>query len=67
MSWLELGKLRLRGYAMHAGPHLEAINFELAGSDPGPATAAIWASAEALGWEVDEEDGDGDGEDDDEG
>jgi hypothetical protein len=64
-SWLEVGSLRLRGYAMLAGPHVEAINFELSAPDPAPAARAVEAAAAALGWEVhaDEPGDDEDGED----
>jgi hypothetical protein len=57
-SRLELGSLRLRGYAILAGRDVEAINFELAATDPTPATRAIEAAAEALGWEIHQEDDD---------
>jgi len=63
-SWLEIGTLRLRGYAILAGRAVEAINFELAQADPAPATRAVNAAAEALGWEVhlDDDDDEVDGE-----
>jgi hypothetical protein len=62
-AWLEMGRLRLRGYAMLAGRNVEAINFELADSDPGPATQAVTAAAAALGWEVHPDDDDADDDD----
>jgi hypothetical protein len=58
VSWLEVAQLRLRGYAMLAGRIVDAINFELADSDPAPATCAVTAAAEALGWEVHHDDED---------
>jgi hypothetical protein len=65
-SWLEVASLRLRGYAVIAGRNVDAVNFELADSDPTPATVAVTAAAEALGWEVhrddQDEDDDGDGD-----
>jgi hypothetical protein len=66
-SWLEIGPLRLRGYAVLAGRIVEAINFELADPDPAPATRALEAAAQALGWELhgDDDDEDDDDEDDD--
>jgi hypothetical protein len=64
-SWLEIGRLRLRGYAIVAGRNVEAINFELADPDPGPATQAVTAVATALGWEVHHDDDDDDTDDDD--
>jgi hypothetical protein len=63
VSWLEVAPLRLRGYAMLAGPFVEAINFELSAPDPAPAAHAVVAAAEALGWEVHRDD-DADGDDD---
>jgi hypothetical protein len=65
-SWLEIGSLRLRGYAMLAGRVVEAINFELPPSGPESATRAITAAAEELGWEVhpDDDEADDDNEDD---
>lgn len=68
-SWLVVGRLRLRGYAMLAGRNVEAINFELHEPDLTPASRAIAAAAEALGWEVhcdedDEDEDDEDGDDD---
>jgi hypothetical protein len=64
-SWLEIGPLRLRGYAMLAGRIVEAINFELADPDISRASRAIAAAAEALGWEVHHDDEDDDDDDDD--
>jgi hypothetical protein len=64
-SWLEVGRLRLRGYAVLAGRgrDVEAINFELSDPVPTAAMQAIRAAAEALGWEVHEDDG-GEGDED---
>ncbi|HEX8201724.1 MAG TPA: hypothetical protein VF590_14675 [Isosphaeraceae bacterium] len=50
--WLEVGALRLRGYAVNEGDHLGAINFELSDPDPEPALHVVEAAARALGWEV---------------
>src|SRR5437867_6036653 len=50
--WLEVGALRLRGYAVIEGDHLAAINFELAHPDPDPARRVVEAAAVALGWEI---------------
>jgi hypothetical protein len=59
---LEVGVLRLRGYALTEGEHLAAINFELSAPDPEPARRVVEAAAVALGWEVhpDEPDQEGD-------
>lgn len=65
VSWLEIGSLRLRGYVVLEGQHVEAINFELNDPDPAPATQVIEAAARALGWEVHQDD-DADDESDDE-
>lgn len=51
-TWLEVGPLRLRGYVELAGPHVEAINFELDAPDPEQATRALIDAAGTLGWEV---------------
>src|SRR5262245_51730154 len=55
--WLELGSLRLRGYAVVEGQAVQAVSFELNAPDPEPATRAIEAAASALGWEVHPDDG----------
>jgi hypothetical protein len=60
-TWIMLPALRLRGFAMLAGPHVEAINFEVAEPDPTRATSLIAAAATALAWEIHAED---EGEDD---
>jgi hypothetical protein len=51
-----LPALRLRGFAVLAGPHVEAINFEVAEPDPTRATSLIAAAATALAWEIHAED-----------
>lgn len=58
VSWLEIGALRLRGYAVLDGQLVEAINFELNAPDPEPATRVVEAAAQALGWEVHPDDPD---------
>lgn len=63
VAWLEVGAIRLRGYAMLQGAHVEAINFETSAADPAPALALLAQAAAALGWELHEDD-DEDGEDD---
>lgn len=57
-AWLEMGSLRLRGYALSEGIKLEAINFELSDPDPAPATRVLEAVAVALGWEIHPDEGD---------
>jgi hypothetical protein len=52
VSWVEVGSLRLRGYAVMEGGGVEAINFELAASDIGPGLALLQSAASALGWEL---------------
>ena len=61
-AWLVIDALRLRGYAILAGPNVEAINFEV--DDPEPAIAArfLEETVASLGWEIYPDD---DGEDDD--
>jgi hypothetical protein len=63
--WLEVGSLRLRGYAVLEGVNVEAINFELADPDPAPATLLLEEVARSLGWEL-HADEPGDDSDDDE-
>jgi hypothetical protein len=55
-TWIMLPTLRLRGFAVLAGPHVEAINFEVAEPDPTRATSLIAAAATALAWEIHAED-----------
>jgi hypothetical protein len=64
VSWIEIGTLRLRGYVMMEGQHVDAINFELTDPDPSAAIHAVEVAAEALGWEVHPDDGDDDDDDD---
>ena len=68
VTWLEVDPLRLRAYVLIENGHASAINFELAAFDPSPAFRALQAAAEALGWELyedDEDDPDDDEDDDD--
>lgn len=51
-AWLEVAPLRLRGYAVFEGDHVEAINFELHAPEPGPALDWLKAVADAIGWEL---------------
>lgn len=55
VAWLEVASLRLRGYVVIAGGHVEAINFEVDENHLTRARAAVEAAAAALGWEVDDE------------
>ena len=50
--WIEVATLRLRGFAVTDGDHLEAILFEMHAPDPSPALDLIEAAASALGWEI---------------
>jgi hypothetical protein len=56
--WLEIASLRTRGYAVLEDQRVEAINFEINATDPGPATGLIESAAAALGWEVHPDDPD---------
>jgi hypothetical protein len=64
-AWVEVGPLRLRGFAVLAGPHVEAINFELSDPDPAASTRFLEEAAAALGWEIHPDEPDDDDEDDD--
>src|SRR5262245_26686818 len=64
VAWVEIGALRVRGYGVEEGRAVQAINFELAAPDPGPATRVLNEAASALGWELHpDEDDDEDDED----
>jgi hypothetical protein len=63
VSWIEVPSLRLRGYAVMQGRHVEAINFEITAPDATAARQVVEGAAAQLGWEVDEDDSD-DGDDD---
>ena len=63
-AWLVVGSLRLRGYALSEGLKVEAINFELSGPDPQPATRLVEEAAAALGWEVHPDEDDDEPDDD---
>lgn len=54
-TWIEVGKPRLRGYALMQGLTVEAINFEVAPPDPTPGLDVIRQAAQRLGWELDED------------
>ena len=60
VSWIEMPGLRLRGYVVTEGVNAEAINFELAAGGDSPARAAVAQAAEALGWQLDDEQDDED-------
>ncbi len=65
-AWIVVGAKRVRGFAMLAGPHVEAINFELVDHDPAPATRYLEEVAASLDWELHpDDDEDGDDKDDD--
>lgn len=51
-AWLDVAPLRLRGYVVFEGDHVEAINFELHASDPAPALDWLKSVADGLGWEL---------------
>lgn len=57
-SWIVVGSLGLRGYALIEGGGVEAIQFELDGPDPSAASQALEAAASALGWELHADDPD---------
>jgi hypothetical protein len=63
VSWIEVPSLRLRGYAVMQGRHVEAINFEITAPDATAARKVVEDAAALLGWEVDEDDSDDEEED----
>lgn len=58
VTWLEIGALRLRGYAVIESGSVEAINFELHDQDLSLSRDAIERAAQAIGWEVHEDEDD---------
>jgi len=62
-AWIVLSALRLRGYALLAGPHVEAINFELQDPDPTKTTQWLEETAASLDWELHPDDGSDDDDD----
>jgi hypothetical protein len=64
-AWIEVGQVRLRGFAMLAGPHVEAINFEVTAPDPTAATRLLEAASAAIGWEIHPDEEEDEDEDDD--
>jgi hypothetical protein len=62
-AWLEIAPLRLRGYALIEGELVTAINFQLAATDPQFAASVVLQAAQALGWELHDDDGGEDGDD----
>jgi len=61
--WIELAPLGLRGYAVLEGRHVTAVNFEINGPNPEPATALVTAAARSLGWDVHADDNEEEDED----
>jgi hypothetical protein len=64
-AWVVIGRLRLRGYAILAGPNVEAINFEVAALDSAQMTQFLEETAASLAWEIYPDDGDNDDSDED--
>ena len=64
VAWLEVGSLRLRGYVVLQGGHVDAVNFELGEPDPARAARVVEDAAAARGWEVHPDDPDDDEDDD---
>ncbi len=61
-AWIHLETIGVHGFAVLAGPHVEAINFEI--DEPNTAAAArfLEEAAAAIGWEIHPDD-EGDEED----
>lgn len=64
VHWVEVGPMRVRGYAVIEGGKVAAVNFELFDPDLEPARAALEAAADALGWELHADDPDDEDDDD---
>ncbi len=61
--WVEIRSLRLKGYAVMDGKHVEAINFELDDPDIVPARSALEKAADALSWELHDDESDDENDD----
>ena len=62
-SWIILGSRRIRGFAIMAGPDVEAINFEINDPNPSESTRLLEAVAASIGWEIHPDEPDDDDDD----
>jgi hypothetical protein len=61
-AWVHLEAIGARGFAVLAGQHVEAINFEIDDRETEAASRFLEEAAAAIGWEIhtDEDDGEDD-------
>ncbi len=64
-TWIELGALRTRGYAVIEGGLVTAMHFEIHAPDPSEARSSLEQAAASLGWELHDDDDDAEDDDDD--
>jgi hypothetical protein len=57
-AWIHLETIGVRGFAVLAGQHVEAINFEIDDRDTGAAARFLEEAASAIGWEIHPDDED---------
>ena len=62
-AWIHLEALGIHGFAVLAGPHVEAINFELQRPAPPDACRLLEEAAGTIGWEIHPDDPDDDDDD----
>lgn len=63
-AWIHLEALGVHGFAVLAGPYVEAVNFEVQEPVPPEVTHFLEEAAAAIGWEIHPDDPDEDDEDD---
>lgn len=63
-AWLEIARLRLRGYALLEGRHVSAVHFEVTAPDPAEALCVLEAAAQRLSFEVHADENEDDEDDD---
>jgi hypothetical protein len=64
-AWVHLEAMGTMGFAVLAGPHVEAINFEIQEPLPPDVTEFLEGAAAAIGWEIHPDEPDDDEDDDD--
>ncbi len=64
-AWVHLEAMGAMGFAVLAGPHVEAINFEIQEPVPPDVPRLLEEAAAAIGWEIHPDDPDDDDDEDD--
>ena len=63
-AWIHLEAMGVHGFAVLAGPHVEAVNFEIQEPVPPEVNRFLEEAAAAIGWEIHPDDPDDDEDDD---